>query len=153
MCLRGSSQIIKIVLEMLISGIFLSEKHPKTCQLGLWQSTKISDTIEGTRSLILTLKRYDKHPHPFPIAFFPPAPENKDLPLVEKKGDLLQSPPPQKSNGPYLLHNSKMSFVPERNEFHTAFTYKIIQLIETSIFVLFCLFLCFSRSLIGFTQI
>ena len=145
MCLRGSSQIIKIVLEMLISGIFLSEKHPKTCQLGLWQSTKISDTIEGTRSLILTLKRYDKHPHPFPIA--PPAPENKDLPLVEKKRGICSSRPHlKKSNGPFLLHNSKMSFVPERNEFHTAFTYKIIYLIETRIFVIFCLFLCFSRS-------
>ena len=33
MCL---SQIIKIVLIMLISGILLSEKHPKTYQLGLW---------------------------------------------------------------------------------------------------------------------
>ena len=29
MCSRGSSQIIKIVLVMLISGILLSEKHPK----------------------------------------------------------------------------------------------------------------------------
>ena len=32
MCFRGSSQIIKIVLVMLISGILLREKH----QLGLW---------------------------------------------------------------------------------------------------------------------
>ena len=41
MCSRGSSQIIKIVLVMLISGILLSEKHPKRYQLGLWQSTKV----------------------------------------------------------------------------------------------------------------
>ena len=36
-----SNQIIKIVLVMLISGILLSEKHPKTYQLGLWWSTKV----------------------------------------------------------------------------------------------------------------
>ena len=36
MCWRGSSQIIKIVLVMLISGIQLSEKYPITYQLGLW---------------------------------------------------------------------------------------------------------------------
>ena len=35
MCSRGSSQILKIVLVMLISGILLSEKDPKTYQLGL----------------------------------------------------------------------------------------------------------------------
>ena len=56
MCL---SQIIKIVLIMLISGILLSEKHPKTYQLGLWWSTKVWDIVTGTRSLILTPKRYD----------------------------------------------------------------------------------------------
>ena len=36
-----------------------------------------------------------------------------------KERDLPQSPPPQKSNDPslrYLLQNSEMSFVPERNE-------------------------------------
>ena len=33
---RGSSQIIKIDLVMLISGILWSEKHPKRYQLGLW---------------------------------------------------------------------------------------------------------------------
>ena len=33
MCSRGSSQIIKIVLVMLISGILLSEEHPKRYQL------------------------------------------------------------------------------------------------------------------------
>ena len=64
MCSRGSSQIIKIVL-VLISGILLSEKHPKRYQLSLWQSTKVGDTIKGTRLLILTPERYDKHPHPF----------------------------------------------------------------------------------------
>ena len=36
MCARGSTQIINIVLVMLISGVLLSEKHPKTYQLGLW---------------------------------------------------------------------------------------------------------------------
>ena len=36
MCSRGSTQIIKIVLVLLISGVLLSEKHPKTYQLGLW---------------------------------------------------------------------------------------------------------------------
>ena len=74
------------------------------------------------------------------MAFFPPppprsAPKNKDLPPSEKNNNNLpQSPPPQKSNGPslrYLLHNSK-SFVPERNEFHTALA------CETSIHVIFC---------------
>ena len=35
MCSRGSSQIIKIALVMLISGILLSGKGPKTYQLGL----------------------------------------------------------------------------------------------------------------------
>ena len=30
MCFRSSSQIIKTVLVVLISGILLSEKHPKT---------------------------------------------------------------------------------------------------------------------------
>ena len=45
---------------MLISGILLSEKHPKTYQLGLGWSTKVWDIIvKGTRSLILTPKRYD----------------------------------------------------------------------------------------------
>ena len=45
---------------------------------------------------------------------------------------LAKDPPPllhQKSGGPslrYLLHYSKMDFVLERNEFHTAFTCKII---------------------------
>ena len=56
MCSRGSSHIIKIV--MLISGILLSEKHPKTYQLGLW--------------FFFTPKSYDKHPYPFPIAFSTP---------------------------------------------------------------------------------
>ena len=32
----GSSQMIKVVLVMLISGILLSEKHPTRYQLGLW---------------------------------------------------------------------------------------------------------------------
>ena len=38
-------------------------------------------------------------------------------------------PPSAKSDGPslrYLLHKSKMGFVPERNEFHTAFTCKML---------------------------
>ena len=34
MCSRGSSQIIKIVLVMLISGILLSEKHSKKVPAG-----------------------------------------------------------------------------------------------------------------------
>ena len=55
MCSRGSSQIIKIVLTMLISGILLGGKGPKTYQLGLW--------------VFFTPERYDKHPYPFPIAF------------------------------------------------------------------------------------
>ena len=67
MCFRGSSQIIKIVLVVLFSGILLSEKYPKRYQLGLWWSAKVSDTLKGTRSLILTPKRYEKHPLPFPI--------------------------------------------------------------------------------------
>ena len=40
---------------------------------------------------------------------------------------LAKEPPQhQKSNGLSLLHYSKMGFVPEQNEFHTAFTCKII---------------------------
>ena len=38
-------------------------------------------------------------------------------------------PPSAKSDGPslrYLLHKSKVGFVPERNEFHTAFTCKML---------------------------
>ena len=35
-CTRGSSQIIRVVQVMLISGILLSEKHRKRYQLGLW---------------------------------------------------------------------------------------------------------------------
>ena len=98
MCSRGSSQILKIVLVMLISGILLSEKDPKTYQLGLW--------------FFFIPKRYDEHPYPFPIAFFPPrsAPRNKDLPPVKKKAICPRRPPPQKSNVPslgYFLHNSK----------------------------------------------
>ena len=80
---------------MLISAILLGKKHPKMYQLVLWYSTKVWDTIKGTRSLILTLKRYDKHPHPFPIAspLSRSAPKNKDLPPCEKKNsDLPQSP-------------------------------------------------------------
>ena len=97
MCSRGSSQILKIVLVMLISGILLSEKDPKTYQLGL---------------VFFIPKRYDEHPYPFPIAFFPPrsAPRNKDLPPVKKKAICPLRPPPQKSNVPslrYFLHNSK----------------------------------------------
>ena len=53
------------------------------------------------------------------------APKNKDLPTSEKKILIYFSrPPPRKSNVPSLrclLHYSKMSFVPERNGFHTAF--------------------------------
>ena len=59
MCSRGSSQILKIVLVMLISGILLSEKDPKTYQLGLC-------------FFFFIPKRYDEHPYPFPIAFSPP---------------------------------------------------------------------------------
>ena len=49
MCSRGSSQIIKIVLVMLISGIILSEKHLKTYHLGLWFFL----TLKGTRSILI----------------------------------------------------------------------------------------------------
>ena len=91
MCSRGSSQIIKIALVMLISGILLSGKGPKTYQLGLW--------------FFFTPKRYDKHPYPFPIDFSLPRPaaKNKDLPSPppsEKKSDLPPSPPT--SNVPSL---------------------------------------------------
>ena len=41
MCSRGSSQI---VLVMLISGILLSEKHPKKYQLGLWFFSPLKST-------------------------------------------------------------------------------------------------------------
>ena len=44
-------------------------------------------------------------------------------------------PPHKKSNGPsirYLLHYSKMGFIPKWNEFHAAFTCKIIWIIKTS---------------------
>ena len=43
MCPLGSSQIIKIVLVMLISGVILNEKHPKMYQLGLWFSLPLKD--------------------------------------------------------------------------------------------------------------
>ena len=93
MCSRGSSQIIKIALVMLISGILLSGKGPKTYQLGLC-------------FFFFTPKRYDKHPYPFPIDFSLPRPaaKNKDLlpppPASEKKSDLPPSPPT--SNVPSL---------------------------------------------------
>ena len=35
------SQIIQIVLVMLFQVFLLSEKRPKTYQLGLWWSTKV----------------------------------------------------------------------------------------------------------------
>ena len=79
MCSRGLSQIIKIVLVMLISGVLLSEKHPTTYQLGLWY--------------LLTLKRYDKHPYPFPIAFSTrSAPKNKDLPQSPPTSNIYSVP-------------------------------------------------------------
>ena len=52
--------------------------------------------------------------------------------MVQLAKDPPPTPPPflqQKSNGPslrYFLLYFKMGFVPERNEFHTAFTCKII---------------------------
>ena len=76
MCSRGSSQIIKIALVMLISGILLSGKGPKTYQLGLC-------------FFFFTPKRYDKHPYPFPIDFSLPRP-------AAKNKDLLPPPPPVK---------------------------------------------------------
>ena len=87
MCL---SQIIKIVLIMLISGILLSEKHPKTYQLGLGWSTKVWDIIvKGTRSLILTPKRYDTsiltHFRFSPISDFPPRPRQKPKNLRSRR--------------------------------------------------------------------
>ena len=89
---------------MLISGVLLSEKHPKTYQLGLWFFDPTS---------ILTHFR-----SPFPPLS---ALKNKDLPPCGKKKVICPSrPPPQKSNVPslrYLLNNSKMSFVPERMNF------------------------------------
>ena len=72
MCSRGSSQIIKIVPEMLISGVLLSEKHPKTYQLGLW----FFWSVKGTTS-ILTHFRSLISPRS--------APKNKDLPPSGKK--------------------------------------------------------------------
>ena len=62
---KGSSQIIKIVLVMLTSGVLLSEKQHKTYQLRLW--------------FFFTPKRYDKHLYPFPIAFSPPMSTKKPV--------------------------------------------------------------------------
>ena len=81
MCSRGSSHIIKIL--MLISGIVLSEKHPKTYQLGLWFFLPLKVTTS-----ILTHFRSPSPPQS--------APKNKDLPPSEKKSDLPQSPPTSK---------------------------------------------------------
>ena len=62
-------------------------------------------------------------------------PEKIEHSLNERKnitiaiGKKTPPPPSAKSDGPslrYLLHKSKTGFVPERNEFHTAFTCKII---------------------------
>ena len=93
MCSRGSSQIIKIVPEMLISGVLLSEKHPKTYQLGLWFFL----LVKGTTS-ILTHFRSLISPRS--------APKNKDLPpsgkKKKKKVICPSRPPPQKSNMPCL---------------------------------------------------
>ena len=87
MCSRGSSQIIKIALVMLISGILLSGKGPKTYQLGLC-------------FFFFTPKRYDKHPYPFPIDFSLPRQQLKTKicppppPLVKKKVICPRRPPP-----------------------------------------------------------
>ena len=85
MCSRYSSQIIKIVLVVLISGALSSEKHPKTYQLGLW----FLWPLKGTTS-ILTHFRSPSPPRS--------APKNKGLPPVKKKknSDLPQSPPTSK---------------------------------------------------------
>ena len=121
MCSTGSSKIIKTILVMYISGVLLNEKHSKTCQ--------------PARSLVVHLSL--RHHKRYQIADFDPlrqafspisnrllpiptpsTPKNKDLPPSEKKRDLPQSPPPQKSNNSsprYLLDHSKMSLVPERN--------------------------------------
>ena len=81
MCSRGSSHIIKIA--MLISGILLSEKHPKTYQLGLWYFLPLKVTTS-----ILAHFRSPSPPQS--------KPKNKDLPPSEKKSDLPQSPPTSK---------------------------------------------------------
>ena len=52
-----------------------------------------------------------------------PPGQNNGLPPSEKKKWFALVAPPQKSYVPslrYLLYNSKLSFIPERNEFHTA---------------------------------
>ena len=125
------SQIIKIVLVMLFQVFLLSEKRPKTYQLGLWWSTKVWDIVKGTRSLILTPKRYDtrilthfQSPSPLPCQHLKT--KNEICSVVKKKW-FAPVPPPLKNLticpwGTFtwnplllLLHNSKVSFVPERN--------------------------------------
>ena len=80
MCSRGSSQFIKIVLIMLISGVLLSGKHPKTYQLRVWLFFL---PVKGTTSILTDFRS------PSPSRS---APKNKDLPPVKKKSDLPQSP-------------------------------------------------------------
>ena len=92
MCSRGSSQIIKIVLVVLISGVLLSEKHPKTYLLGLW----FLWPLKGTTS-ILTHFRSPSPPRS--------APKNKGLPPSEKKRKkviCLSRPRPQKCSVPNI---------------------------------------------------
>ena len=67
MCSRGSSQIIKIVLVMLISGIILSEKHLKTYHLGLWFFLPLK-----VREASLSISdRLLPPPPPFPVTYSP----------------------------------------------------------------------------------
>ena len=94
MCSRGSGQIIKIVLVMLISGILLSGKHPKRYQLGLKFETpwKVPDhwfwPLKGTTS-ILTHFRSPPPPPPPPTLS---APKNKrcDLPTTSCQSHLVK---------------------------------------------------------------
>ena len=95
MCSRGSSQIIKIALVMLISGILLSGKGPKTYQLGL---CFFFLPLKGTTSILTHFRSTSPSPGQRPAA------KNKHLlpppPASEKKSDLPPSPPT--SNVPSL---------------------------------------------------
>ena len=92
MCSRGSSQIIKIALVMLISGILLSGKGPKTYQLGL---CFFFLPLKGTTSILTHFRSTSPSPgQQLKTKISPPPPAS------EKKSDLPPSPPT--SNVPSL---------------------------------------------------
>ena len=89
MCSRGSSQIIKIALVMLISGILLSGKGPKTYKLGLCFFFFLP--LKGTTSILTHFRSTSPSPGQRPAA------KNKDLllpPPVKKKVICPRRPPP-----------------------------------------------------------